>query len=89
MFFRDSARFAWRWRRPVQLKGKSIAISLYDLSVLTFLQIVRAVGDFLDRAVKHCAETGAEPDAFVQARLFHDMRPLSDRGDVAPLRVGV
>ena len=43
-----------------------MATSLYDLSVPTFLQTVRAVGGFLDRAAKHCAETGADPDAFVQ-----------------------
>jgi hypothetical protein len=53
-----------------------MATSLYDLSVPTFLQTVRAVGGLLDRAAKHCAETGAEPDAFVQARLFDDMAPF-------------
>jgi len=50
--------------------------SLYDLSVPTFLQTVRAVGGFLDRAAKHCSETGADPDDFVHARLFADMAPL-------------
>ena len=34
-----------------------MATSLYDLSVPTFLQTVSAVGGFLDRAVRHCAET--------------------------------
>ena len=53
-----------------------MTISLYDLSVPTFLQTVRAVGSFLDRAVRHCAETGADPDNFVQARLFEDMAPF-------------
>ena len=53
-----------------------MATSLYDLSVPTFLQTVRAVGGFLDRAAKHCAETGADPDDFVQARLFDDMAPF-------------
>src|SRR5258707_2112248 len=50
-----------------------MAISLYDLSVPTFLQTVKAVGGFLDRAVKHCCETGADPNDFVHARLFDDM----------------
>ena len=53
-----------------------MTISLYDLSVPTFLQTVRAVGGFLDRAAMHCAETGADPSDFVQARLFEDMAPL-------------
>jgi hypothetical protein len=53
-----------------------MATSLYDLSVPTFLQTLRAVGSFLDRAMRHCAETGADPDDFVPARLFDDMAPL-------------
>ncbi len=53
-----------------------MTISLYDLSVPTFLQTVRAVGGFLDRAAKHCAETGADPDDFVGARLYPDMAPF-------------
>ena len=53
-----------------------MAISLYDLSVPTFLQTLRAVGGFLDRAATHCAETGADPDDFVDARLFDDMAPF-------------
>lgn len=53
-----------------------MATSLYDLSVPTFLQTARAVGGFLDRAATHCAETGADPDDFVDARLFDDMAPF-------------
>src|SRR5271170_7038325 len=53
-----------------------MAISLYDLSVPTFLQTVKAVGGFLDRAVSHCSETHADPDDFVHARLFDDMAPF-------------
>jgi len=53
-----------------------MAISLYDLSVPTFLQTVNAVGSFLDRAAAHCAEAGADPDDFVDARLFADMAPF-------------
>jgi hypothetical protein len=53
-----------------------MAISFYDLSVPTFLQTVRAVGGFLDRAAVHCAEAGIDPDSFVEARLFEDMAPF-------------
>jgi hypothetical protein len=53
-----------------------MATSLYELSVPTFLQTVRAVAGFLDRAVSHCAETAADPDDFVHARLFDDMAPF-------------
>ena len=54
-----------------------MAISLYDLSVLTFLQTIRALGDVLDRAAKHCAQVGADPDDFVSARLYPDMAPFN------------
>lgn len=50
--------------------------SLYDLSVPTFLQTVRAVGDFLDRTAMHCAATGIDPNDFVDARLLDDMAPF-------------
>lgn len=52
--------------------------SLYDLSVPTFLQTVRSTRGFLGlgRAVTHCAETGIDPDNFVNARLFDDMAPF-------------
>lgn len=53
-----------------------MSTSLYDLSVLTFLQTVRAIGAFLDRAATHCAEAGTDPDGFVTARLFDDMAPF-------------
>lgn len=53
-----------------------MAISLYDLSVPTFLQTVRAVAGFLQRTAKHCAETGTNPDDLVPARLIADMAPL-------------
>jgi len=44
--------------------------SLYDLSVLTFLQTMRAVSGILDRAAKHCIETGAEPVMALHAAVF-------------------
>ena len=62
------------WTGPT--KGKPMATSLYDLSVPTFLQTVKAVAGFLDRAATHCAGIGADPDDFVHARLFDDMAPF-------------
>ena len=53
-----------------------MAISFYELSVPTFLHTVRAVGGFLDRAARHRAETGSDPDDFIDARLFDDMAPF-------------
>ena len=53
-----------------------MSASLYDLSVPTFLQTMRAIDGFLGRAVSHCATTGADPDKFVNLRLFDDMAPF-------------
>lgn len=50
--------------------------SLYDLSVPTFLQTVRSVGGFLDRAATHFSNSGVDPDNFVNTRLFDDMTPF-------------
>lgn len=55
---------------------KMQATSFYDLSVPTFLQTLRAVGGFLDRADAYCASAGTDPDDFVDARLFEDMAPF-------------
>lgn len=61
-----------------------MATSLYDLSVPTYLQTVSAVAGFLDRAVRHCAETGADPDDFLGARLIADMAPFHFHAEVVP-----
>lgn len=61
-----------------------MATSFYDLSVPTYLQTVSAVGGFLDRAARHCAETGADPDDFMDARLIADMAPFKFHAEVVP-----
>ena len=53
-----------------------MATTLYDLGVPTFLQTVRALGGIMERAAAHCAATGADPDDFVEARLYPDMAPF-------------
>jgi hypothetical protein len=53
-----------------------MAASFYDLSVATYLQTVRALSACLDKAARHFADTGRDPDSFVGGRLFDDMAPL-------------
>jgi hypothetical protein len=53
-----------------------VSTSLYDLSVPTFLQTVRAMRGYLGRAAVHFAETGVDADAFVTTRLYPDMAPF-------------
>src|SRR6201996_7193178 len=57
-------------------RASLMSISLYDLSVPTFLQTVNAVAGVLDRAREHCEKKGQDPDDFVEARLIDDMAPL-------------
>jgi uncharacterized protein len=61
-----------------------MSTSLYDLSVPTFLQTVRSIGGFLGRAATHFAETGVDPDNFVNIRLFDDMAPFHFQIEAAP-----
>ena len=53
-----------------------MSATLFDISVVSYLQTVGAVAGFLDRAAKQCAGTGCDPDDFVGARLFEDMAPF-------------
>lgn len=63
----------------VAREKKAMRTSLYDLSVPAFLQTVRPVGGFLDRAATHFSNTGVDPDNFVNIRLFDDMAPTALR----------
>jgi hypothetical protein len=62
--------------QAIPCEAKPMGTSLYDLSVPTFLQTVRAIHGFLGRAAAHCAENGIDPDSFVEARLYDDMAPF-------------
>jgi hypothetical protein len=53
-----------------------MTISLFDLSVPTFLQTVRSIGSCLDKAVAYCSLAGIDPDDFVEERLVSDMAPF-------------
>ena len=53
-----------------------MAISLYDASVLTYLQTLGAVGKFLEKGLAHCKDLDLAPDELVETRLAPDMLPL-------------
>ncbi|HKT15588.1 MAG TPA: DUF1993 domain-containing protein [Allosphingosinicella sp.] len=50
-----------------------MAISLYDLSVNSYLQIIGGIAALLDRGLAHCRDNGVDPEEIVEARLFPDM----------------
>ena len=53
-----------------------MAFSLYDATVANYLQILGAVGGFLEKSLTHFQEKGIDPAEVVQSRLAHDMQPL-------------
>jgi len=53
-----------------------MAISLYDMSVASYLQTVTAVAGYLDKALVFCRDKGIDTNEIVESRLFADMLPL-------------
>jgi hypothetical protein len=53
-----------------------MAFSLYDATVANYLQILGAVGGFLDKSLAHFRENGIDPAEVVETRLAPDMLPL-------------
>ena len=75
-----------------------MAISLYDASVLSHLQILDAAQGFLQKSLAWSRDNGADPEALVEARLAGDMHPLRfqvqqigfhSAGAIAAMRSGV
>jgi hypothetical protein len=53
-----------------------MAFSLYDATVANYLQILDAVGAFVDKSLSYFREKGVDPAEVVEARLASDMRPF-------------
>lgn len=53
-----------------------MSASLYDATVMTFVQTLGAVEGFLARGLDHCRANGIEPKDIVETRLYHDMLPF-------------
>ena len=53
-----------------------MAISLYDVTVPQFLQVVRALRGVLHKGLECARAKGLDPDELVDARLIDDMFPL-------------
>ena len=53
-----------------------MAISLYDLSVTSFLQVLGGVEGFLAKGLAHAKENGSDPNEIVTTRLAPDMLPF-------------
>ena len=53
-----------------------MALSLYDVTVLGFIQTVGAMEGVLNRGLAHCKERGLDTNEIVHARLHPDMLPF-------------
>lgn len=53
-----------------------MAISLYEGSVMSYLQTLGAVSGLLDRGLSHCREQNLDPEAIVETRVHPDMLPF-------------
>jgi hypothetical protein len=53
-----------------------MAISLYELSIPTYLQTLGAASHFMERGLAHCRERGIDPQQVVDTRVFEDMLPF-------------
>ena len=53
-----------------------MAISLYDASVVSFLQVLGGVAGFLERGLSHCQDSNIDPQEIVETRVSPDMLPF-------------
>jgi hypothetical protein len=54
-----------------------MAISFYEASVGTYLQIAGALSGVLEKGQSFCSEKGVDPQTIVDARFAPDMLPFS------------
>jgi hypothetical protein len=63
--------------RSTQSVGEiRMGFSLYDATVANYVQILGAVGGFLEKSLTHFHEKGFDPAEIVETRLTPDMLPL-------------
>ena len=60
-----------------------MTISLYAASVPVFQQMLNALSDVLKKAEAHATEKNIDANAFLQARLYPDMFPLTRQVQIA------
>jgi len=53
-----------------------MAVSLYDLTVPSYLQILGGIEGVLSKGAAHCKEKGVDPNEIVETRLAPDMAPF-------------
>ena len=54
-----------------------MSVSLYDATIPSFLQTLKAMTGIIGKAEAFCAEKGVDPAALLETRLIDDMLPLA------------
>jgi hypothetical protein len=54
-----------------------VSVSLYDLSVASYVQILGGLSGALEKSLGHFQAAGVDPDSIVSERLFEDMLPFA------------
>ena len=60
-----------------------LSVSLYDISIPTFLRGLKALASFMDKAEAHAKTSGAALSTFTEARLIADMHPFTRQVQMA------
>lgn len=53
-----------------------MTITFYEASVMSYLQTLEGVRNFLGKGLAHCTEKHVDPEELVKSRIFSDMHPL-------------
>ena len=53
-----------------------MTITLYELCVPSYLQMLGGLSGFLQKGLAHCKESRIDPESLVEASLIADMKPL-------------
>jgi hypothetical protein len=60
-----------------------MSLSLYDISIPTYLRGLRNLASFLDKAEAHAKDKGVELSTYTDARLIADMHPFTRQVQMA------
>lgn len=60
-----------------------MSVSLYDVSIPTFLHTLHSLKNILEKAAAHADTRKFDPNVFAASRLFPDMLPLSRQVQIA------
>lgn len=60
-----------------------MSLSLYEVSIPTFLHTLSSLKNILDKAVAHAEARKFDPNVFVSMRLYPDMLPLNRQVQIA------